>query len=329
MDALLFALSAVAPIIIMALIGYLLKRAGLITETIAKALNKLVFRIFLPVMLFLNVYQIEDIGGMDFGYIAYVLTVMLLFFLLSIPLVMLASRKRERRGVLLQASFRSNFALIGIPLAGSLFGEEGVAVAALLSAAVIPLYNILAVISLSVFREGGEKPSVKKIALDILKNPLIRSIALGVAVLLVRALFVKAGVSFRLCDIKPVYTVLGYLSDLATPLALLVLGAQFEFSAVSALKREIVFGVWMRTVLSPLLGIGIAYLFFASAFQGAHFAAFVAVFATPVAVSSVPMAQEMDGDASLAGQLVVWTTLASAFSVFLVSFLLRMAGIFG
>ena len=116
---------------------------------------------------------------------------------------------------------------------------------------------------------------------------------------------------------------------MATPLALLVLGAQFEFAGIKALRREILVGVFMRNVFVPALGIGVAYLFFASQFNGAHFASFVAMFATPVAVSSVPMAQEMDGDLTLAGQLVVWTTLISGFSVFVVAFLLKAAGIFG
>ncbi len=329
MDSLLFAVSAVAPIILMAAIGFLLKRAGFITGPLSKALNKLVFRIFLPVMLFLNVYKIEDIRRVELGYIAYVLLAQLVIFLLAIPLVLLVTKKKERRGVLLQATFRSNYALIGIPLAESLFGETGLAVATLLSAAVIPLYNVLAVISLSVFRGDGEKPCAKKIASDILKNPLIDSIALGVLFLLIRMLFVRWNIDFRLSDITPVFTVLEYLSNLATPLALLVLGAQFEFSAVSSLKREIVFGTLMRTVVSPLFGIGVAFLILRASFSGAHFAAFVAVFATPVAVSSVPMAQEMNGDTALAGQLVVWTTIVSAFSVFWASFLLRTVGIFG
>ncbi|MBQ8739686.1 MAG: AEC family transporter, partial [Clostridia bacterium] len=146
--------------------------------------------------------------------------------------------------------------------------------------------------------------------------------------LVVRHFCVKWGIEFRLADITSVYTVMGYLSSLATPVALLMLGAQFEFSAVSALKREITVAVLMRTVIVPLFCIGAAYIFFRSSFNGAHFATYIAVFATPVAVSSVPMAQEMDGDADLAGQIVVWTTLVSALTVFVASFLLRYAGIF-
>ena len=218
--------------------------------------------------------------------------------------------------------------MIGIPLAQSLFGDGGLAVATLLSAAAIPAFNILAVISLSVFCDGKQTVSVKKILLDIIKNPLILSVLSGIIVLGIREAFVSAGISFRLTDIAPVYTALGYLSSLATPLALLVLGVQFEFSAIKELKKEILFGTLARTVVAPVLAIGVAYAFLRHHFSGAHFAAFVAMFATPVAVSSVPMAQEMKSDSVLAGQLVVWTTLSSALTVFAVSWILKLAGIF-
>lgn len=328
MESFIFAVYAISPIIITVVIGYVLKKIGLVNYDIAKILNKMVFRVFLPAMLFLNVYKIEDLAKMDFSYIIYAVIVTLAVFIISVPIVMHVTKKQERRGVILQSVFRSNYALIGIPLAESLFGEAGLAVASLMSAVIIPIYNVLAVICLSVFGTGSKKPSVKKILLNIVKNPLIQSVMLGVVCLLIRSLFVRFDISFRLSDIKPIYTVLGNLSGVATPLALIALGAQFEFSAVSALKREIIFGTMMRIFIVPLIGIGLAYLFFSSSFGGAHFAAFIAVFATPVAVSSVPMAQEMNSDVTLAGQLVVWTTLISAFTVFITTWLLKMAEIF-
>ena len=328
MDSLFFAIEAVSPIIIMVAIGYLIKKIGLLTADMAKTINKLVFRIFLPAMLFLNVYKIESLAAIKPDYILYAVIAIILIFALSIPAVMRVTDRGDRRGALLQACFRSNYALIGIPLAASLFGQEGVSVATLLSAASIPLFNILAVISLSVFGKGENRPSTKKILLGIVKNPLIQSILLGIIILGLRAVFVENDIPFRLTQLRPIYTVLGYLSNLATPLALLMLGVQFEFSAVSELKREILFGTLMRTVIIPLFGLGIAFLFFRTSFDGAVFAALVALFATPVAVSSVPMAQEMGADHTLAGQLVVWTTLISAVTVFIASFLLKLAGVF-
>ncbi len=328
MDSFLFALNAVAPIVIVVAVGYFLKRARMMNESFAKMANKLVFHVFLPAKLFLNVYTIESFDGIEPGYIAYVLIALLAVFFLSLPAVLALEKKRERRGALWQASFRSNYALIGIPLVELLYGTAGTAVATLLSATVIPAINILAVVCLSVFRNDGEKPSVKKILLGVVKNPLIQSVLLGLVMVAIRTQFVHWDITFRLSDMTAVFRALEFLGALATPLALIALGAQFEFSAISALKKEIVFGVLMRTVIVPVLGIGTAYLFFRSSFTGAHFAAFIAVFATPVSISSVPMAQEMDADVTLAGQLVVWSTILSAFSVFLISFFLRSVGIF-
>lgn len=323
-----FALEAVTPIFILVALGYVLKGIGLAPQGFAKAANKLVFRVFLPASLFLNVYRIPHFSQINLTYVAYALAVVLLLFLLGVPAVMAVTARGDRRGPCLQAIFRSNYALVGLPLAGALFGKEGEMVATLLSAAAIPAFNVLAVISLSIFSAEGEKPSPRKILLGILKNPLILSIGAGLLALALRALFVHCGVTWRLADLTPLYTVLGYLSNVSTPLALLVLGMQFEFSAVKALRREILLATLARVVAAPLLGIGLAYLLFRNTFDGSHFAAFVALFATPVAVSSVPMTQEMNGNTALAGQIVVFTTLFSSISIFLASFLLRLAGIF-
>ncbi len=321
MDSLIFALNAVLPIVLTVALGYMLKRIGFMNDSFARMANKLCFRVFLPCMLFNNVYKIENIDSIRPGYIVYTVSAVLVFFALSFPLATLASSVRERRGVICQAAFRSNYALIGIPLAQSLFGDEGVAAASVLSAAVIVIFNILAVICLSVYRKG--KPSFKNILIDILKNPLIISIALGLLVLAVRPY-----TAFRISDITPVYKVVTNMASLATPMALLVLGAQFEFSKVAELRREIIWGVAIRCLMVPVLGLGTAYLLFKGQFSGAHFAALTAVYTTPLAVSSVAMAQEMDADARLAGQLVIWTTLVSALTTFVASFLLKSAGIF-
>lgn len=325
MDSLIFAVNSVAPIVLLMAIGYILKKLDFMSPSFAKQANKLVFHIFLPITLFLNIYNITDFGGMDFGYFAYAAVSEVIIFIVATPLVMLMTKRGDRRGVLLQAAFRSNYTLIGVPLAVFLCGSDGGAVATLLSALAVPLLNVLSVISYSIYKDG-EKPSIKKMLLGIVKNPLIQAIFAGLVCLGIRALFVKAGISFRLDHIEPVYTVLKYLSALSTPLALLVLGAQFEFSAVPELKKEIIWGTLLRSVIVPALGLGCAYLFFD--FEGVHFASFIALFATPLGVSSVPMAQEMGADATLAGQIVAWSAIASIVTIFLSTFLLSLAGVF-
>ena len=161
-----------------------------------------------------------------------------------------------------------------------------------------------------------------------MKNPLIQGVFAGLLTVAIREIFSACSIDWRLSEIEPLFKVLNYLSNTATPLALIVLGAQFEFSAVAALKKEIIFGTLTRTVIVPALVLGVAFIFLRDRFTPAQFATLVAAFATPVAVPSVPMVQEMGGDLTLAGQLVVWSTLVSAVTVFLVTFLLRMGGAF-
>ena len=163
MNSFIFALNAVSPIILTVALGYILKKTGLISIELSKMMNKLVFKIFLPSMLFLNVYNIQSFENVELGYVIYSLAALITVFLVCIPLVMLVTKPYRLRRSLLQSNFRSNNALIGIPLAESLFGAQGVAAASLLSAAIIPLFNILAVISLSLFSKEGEKASVMKI----------------------------------------------------------------------------------------------------------------------------------------------------------------------
>lgn len=326
MDSLLFAINAIAPIVLMVLIGYLLKKIKLIDSNFTKTTNKLVFNVFMPVMLFLNIYNINDLSTQDFKYMWYIIGFVILVFLIGIPLVILTTPKNERRGVLAQATFRSSYSLIGIPLAEALNGALGVACATLLAAIVIPLFNILAIISFTIFNPNGEKPSIKKIIIGIIKNPLILGILAGLIMAFIRSILADNGINFKLENISPLYTILGYLSKVTIPLALLVLGAQFEFSVVSSMKKEIVFGTLARTIIVPLITIGLAFILFKDKFLPAHFACIVATFATPITVAIVPMAQEMKSDEILAGQLVVWTTLISGITVFLATFLLNLGG---
>ncbi len=327
-DSLVFSVNAVTPIVAMVVIGYLLKRIGFIDEKFAKQANKLVFRVFLPVMLFSNVYKVESLAGFNYGYIIYAAAATVAVFLLAFPVAFVTTQRNDRRGVMLQAAFRSNYALIGIPLAGSLFGEQGELVASLLSLACVPLLNILAVISLTLFNKEGKRPTFSGVLLGIIKNPLIEGVFLGILAVALREWLGGMDISADIREIEPLWKVMGYLSGLATPVALIALGAQFEFSALPGMKRELITGIIMRSAVVPLVTLSLAYILFGDSFGGAAFAALVAIFATPNAVSTVPMTQEMGGDAALAGQLVVWTTLLSTFTIFISAFVFRLLGVF-
>ena len=326
MESFVFAMNAVLPLIIIVCIGYALRRVGFLSENTPKELNKIIFRVFLPCMLFVNIYDMDGLDGVSFGYIVYAIAAVFVIFFSAIPIVMAVTKKGERRGVLLQSVFRSNFALIGLSLVSSLCGDSAIGTAALLSAFAIPVFNVLAVIALSVFMDNEGGISIKKILLDIIKNPLIISVILGVIVLAIRALFVKWSIDWRLSDFEVVFKAMRNLSSISTPIALIALGAQFKISAIKGMRREIIFAILARLVVVPALTIFVGFLFFN--FEPAHFASFIALYATPVAVSSVPMTQEMGSDTELAGQIVVWTTAVSGITIFLFTFILKLLGVF-
>ena len=325
MNSFVFATNATLPIVLTVALGYFIKRLGIITQPTASSINKIVFKVLLPAMLFINIYEIESLGKIKLTYVFYVLIITVSLFLLFVPIVAALFKKRNQRGVILQAIFRSNYALVGIPLAEALFGGEGVALASILAAFIIPVFNVLAVICLSVYSDE-KRPSVKSILIKIVQNPLIISVVSALLVLVLRMIFVRLDFGFRLSDAKPLFKLLTSLSSAATPMALLALGAQFEFSAIPALKRQIIFAITVRNLALPVLALSVAYAI--GIFNGAHFATFVAMFATPVAVSSVPMAESMGADHKLAGQIVIWTTILSSVTIFLSSLILKSLGVF-
>lgn len=326
MNDLIFAINAVFPIILMIAVGYVFKKIGLLDQNVATKLNTLVFRVFLPIMLFLNVYKIESFDEIDLTFVFYAVIVTVLICIIGIPILKTLVKKKSQMGVMLQGLFSANYALVGLPLAQSLMGDEGSIMASLLSAFIVPVFNVLAVVSLTVFSESDKKLNIPAIIKGIFKNPLIQAILCGVAVLGIRAVLESLGINFRISNITPIYKTLQNLSSIATPLSLIVLGAKFELSSIPTLKKHIIVGTLGRCAIIPFISITLAVLI--GKFNGAQFASFIACFCTPVAISSVPMSQEMGADAELMGQLVVWTTLFSSISIFLSSYILKMLGIF-
>ncbi len=327
-DALVFSANAVLPIVLLIVFGYVLKRIGLLTKPFLDVGNKLTFRVLLPVMLFVNVYGIGSFSEIKPAFVLYGMGAVIVIFFLAVAVVCAFTKDSAKRGSLIQATFRSNYAIIGIPLATSLFGDKGAAAAGVMSAFCVPLFNMLGVITLSIFNgEKKQKVNVGGILLGIVKNPLIIGTVAGLAVLGIRELFVMWGVEFRLSDITFLYKSLENVKSICTPFALIVLGGRFEFSAVARLRREIIFGTAIRTLAVPILGLAGAY-FLIPDLGGEHFATYVGVFATPVAVASAIMAEEMGADGELAGQLVVWTSLVSTVTIFIYVTVLRAIGIF-
>lgn len=327
----LFSFNAVMPILLLVFLGYFLRIIHFADDAFFKKANTMVFKVFLPVLLFVNIYEIESLASLNFKAVLYCVAAILLIFICGYLVAHLVTKKRSHLGVLAQCSFRSNYAIIGIPLALSLGGEEAVAFASVLSAVAVPLFNVLAVIILSHYvgehQENALKDTLKKTA----KNPLIIGVFIGIAVLVIRSFIPVDAVGTPVFTIENnipfLYKALKNLSSVASPLALVVLGARFDFKAVGSLKKEIIIGTAMRVIMAPLIGLGGAIVLSEFThllnFTVTEYPAFISLFATPTAVSSAVMVGEIGGDEQLAGQLVVWTSVVSMLTIYVIVFAMK------
>ncbi len=328
MENLIFTINAVLPIILIIALGYFLRRINFFDEKFLSVANKLCYKVCLPTLLFFNVYNIDSLAGINWKFILFIVLTILGLFIFGFIIVKVFVSNDKQKGVILQCSFRSNYAIIGIPLAIALAGEGSLAVgvASIVSAISIPLFNILAVISLSIFEKGEEgKIDIKNTLVKIVKNPLILGVFTGVIVLGIRYLLGSLNIDFSIKnDLSFLYKTIQDVSRVATPLALIVLGGQFTFSAVKDLRFQIILGTSLRVLITPIVCLSLAYLV---GFRSVEFPALIALFGTPTAVSSVPMAAEMNQDDKLAGQLVVWTTIISAFTLFTIIMICKSIGL--
>ena len=312
MENLMISADAVLPMCLIMALGYGTRRLGWIRREEISAINKIAFRIFLPCLLYYNVYCSDLSGSFDPLLMAYAVGGVLLTFGLSLGYTLLTEKLPERRGVMIQGMFRSNYVIMGIPVATALLGADQLGTVSILIAVVVPLFNMLAVVVLEVFR--GQKPKPLHILGQIVKNPLVIASALGILTL-------AAGI--RLPHILE--QTIQNVSAIASPLQLFLLGAFFQFSGLKTYRRELVTVSAAKLIVSPGLFLGLGALL---GFRGVAFVSLIGIFASPTAVNSFTMAQQMGGDAELAGDIVVTTSAVSILTMFLWIFLFKSLGVF-
>lgn len=312
MENLMISANAVLPMCLIMALGYGTRRLGWIRREEIFAINKIAFRIFLPCLLYYNVYCSDLSGSFDPLLMAYAVGGVLLTFGLSLGYTLLTEKLPERRGVMIQGMFRSNYVIMGIPVATALLGSDQLGTVSILIAVVVPLFNMLAVVVLEVFR--GQKPKPLHILGQIVKNPLVIASALGILTL-------AAGIRLPHILERTIQNV----SAIASPLQLFLLGAFFQFSGLKTYRRELVTVSAAKLIVSPGLFLGLGALL---GFRGVAFVSLIGIFASPTAVNSFTMAQQMGGDAELAGDIVVITSAVSILTMFLWIFLFKSLGMF-
>ena len=322
-ENLAISVNAVLPLIICMAAGYLFRRTKLVDEGFCRKCNTFCFKTFLPLMIFMNVYNSDLESAVQPGAFLFAAAAVLVIFAAAFLIIPRIVKKgsvdsagspvsaASRQAVLIQCIFRSNFVIFGYQVVANVYGAGQAAVASVMAAIVVPLYNVLAVITLEYFTNS--KNGLRPVILGIIKNPLIIG---AVAALL----FKLSGLTLP----APLHTGLSDMAGMATPLALVVLGGTFHFDALRRNAGALAIGTLGKIVVAPLVMVPIAA---ALGFRDANLLSLVIVFASPAAVNSYTMAAAYGHDPELAGQLVVVTSVLSMVSVFGWIFLLRMLGL--
>lgn len=296
----------VVPLVIYMCIGWLVRRLKILSREQMTAFNLLIFKLMIPLSLFFNVYQVELGDAVSPKLFLYAFLGVILFSAVTWMIMGRVARDPAGRATLTQGSFRSNFVLFGGIIAAQLCQEQGIAMVGAMTAIIVPTINILSVI---VFEQArGGKVTIARIIKEALKNPLVIAGFLG---LLVSALHLRLPSLFM----DP----LRNLGNAATPVALVLLGGILSAESIRSHIRELSIAVVLRLILIPLTAVSIGVFL---GFRGDYLVALVAVFASPTAVASAPMAQVMGGNGPLASEIVAATSVCSVVTIFLFIYLL-------
>lgn len=335
LESFLYAFHAVASILIMLVFGYVIGKKGFFDIYTLKKLNAFSFRFTMCALMFRNIYSQTSIRAIQLNSVILVIVSLICITMAGIIAAFCVTRQNNRRGVVIQAAFRSNYAVIGLLLSKNLYGAEGAAAAISLQAPGVFYYNIAAVICLTIFSDREDR-SIDPVGVfkQVATNPMIIGIFAGVLCLIARE-FIPRDASGALVfslsrDLDFIYTNITDLANMTTPLVLITLGAQLDFSHMDGMCRELVVCVFMRLFCAPAIGFGSALLLKQIGIvtlTPALVGALLGFWGTPMAVAGAIMAEEMGGDGELARQCAVWTTALSTFTLFLWILLLRFLGV--
>ena len=302
MENFMLSANAVLPMFLLLAAGFVAQKTGVMTREDVPRINRVAFRVFLPCLLFYNVYCSDLSAAIKPGLIAFAVCGELLVFTAAFFGVKRFVLLQDRKGVIAQGIFRSNFVIMGIPIVQALVGPEELGSVTVLIAVVVPLFNFLSVYVLERFRGGNV--NFKEILFEIAKNPLIVSSLLGILFQLLR---------IRLPTLLE--QTVASLSVIASPLQLFLLGAFFRSDGLGRYLKPLIAVTTIKLFLTPAILLSSAALL---GIRGGDFVGLIGVFASPTAVNSFTMVQQMHcGDAELAGDIVVMTSAVSIFSFFL------------
>lgn len=311
MNNLIFSLQATVPIFLLIVLGYFLHKIHWIDDDFAKKMNIFAFQMCLPVLVF------QDLAQQDFSKAwnpKYVLFCFVATFLsIGISYVLsLFLKDRSLNGEFMQATYRSSAAILGLAFINNIYGNSGMA--PLMIIGTVPLYNIAAVVILTVTSHTQESGNLwKKTIIGILKNPILDGIVIGLVWSILR-------IPYPVIFGKVVQSI----ANLATPLSLMAMGASFQFNHVSSVIKPALVATFMKLVGFVALFLPLAIWL---GFRQSYLVALLVMLGSATTVSSYVMARNMHHKGDLTATVVSFTTVLSAFTLTMWLYIMKANGL--
>lgn len=313
MENLIFSLNATIPIFLMMLLGMLFRKLGWMDEVFAAKMNKFVFLVPLPVLLFEQLATVDFSEVWDIKFIIFCFVVTAISITIS-TLISLLWKDRSIKGEFIQATYRSSAALLGIAFIQNIYGTAGMAPLMIIGS--VPLYNIMAVVVLSVFKPGNnsfDKALVKKTLKGIATNPIIIGIVAG---------FVWSALKLSMPSI--LHKTVSSIGATATPMGLMSMGATFEMKKATSKMKPTLVAVFMKLVGFCAVFLPMAALL---GFRNEEMIAILVMLGSATTVSCFVMARNMGHEGTLSSGVIMMTTLLSAFTLTMWLDVLRSFGL--
>ena len=309
MENLIFSLNATVPIFLMMVLGYLFRRIGWIDEVFASKMNKFVFMVPLPVLVFedLATVAFDEVWNLKFVLFCFAVTV------LSITIATVISclwKDKSIQGEFIQVSYRSSAALLGIAFIQNIYGNAGLAPLMIIGS--VPLYNIMAVVVLSLFKPGQSSLShevIMKTLKGIVTNPIIIAIVAGLA-----------WSAFKIPMPHILEKTVSSVGAVASPMGLMAMGASFDLKKASAKVKPAMTAAFIKLVgfVAVFLPVAVSL-----GFRREELVAILVMLGSATTVSCYVMARNMGHEGVLSSSVIMLTTMFSAFTLTMWLFVLK------
>ncbi len=312
MSNLIYSINATLPIFLLIILGKVLKTTKIINDEFTKTADRYVFRIALPALLFSDLTENNVGSAFDGKYVLFCFSVTIFSIAVLWGLTEKFMKNEEQKGAFIQGSYRSSAAILGLAFINNMYDSVGMA--PLMIIGCVPLYNIFAVIILTLKGDnGGKKPNMKETFINVMKNPILLSILIALPFALLNLHFP----SF-------VNKAIGSVANTATPLALISIGAGFEGKKALKKMKPTLLASFIKLILLASLFLPLAVFF---GYRNQELMALLVMLGSPTTVSSYIMAKNTGNDGILTSSIIVLTTLLSSLTLTLWIFVLKSFGV--